>query len=167
MSNAILFRMPNGVAGDISRPSMSTIEAQAFNSSLPFASYGIPGKIASGLFVPLTAVGDTTPFGLLVRTYPVTGLNASDPLGTAVPICTGGFAANVLRRGYMTVQLNAGASSAALGSAVYFRYANPSGAAVVGGLEGAAVGATTVALTNAIFMGPADANGFAEVAFNI
>lgn len=167
ISNAYSFRMPFGFAGDITRASTSvgSVETQAFNASLPFASFGIPGKIASGLFVPLAVVGDVTPYGFLVRPYPITGLNASDPLGTAVPNCTAGQEANVLRRGYINAACNAGV--AALGGVVYVRYANPSGVLVVGGLEATSVGGSNVALTNAVWMGPADTNGVAEIAFNI
>jgi hypothetical protein len=165
MSNAILFRMNYGIPGELSRPSQATVEPQAFNSSVPFNQYGIPGKMVAGLFVPLSLVGDTAPYGFLVRPYPITGLNASDPLATGVPICTGGFAANVMRRGYMTVFCQAG--SPVIGGAIYVRYANPAGAAVLGGVEAALIGGTTVALTNCAFMSGIDPSGNAEIQFNI
>lgn len=162
-SNAYLYRMPQGVQGDISRPSQGTVEAQGLNASLPFTSYGVFGKIASGLFVPLTLVGDTTPYGMLVRPYPFSGPNASDPLGTAVPPTTG--VANILRRGYATVLCNAGVP--ALGGTVYYRYANPTGPLPLNGLEATSVGGSNVALIGVAFMGPADAAGNVEIAFNI
>lgn len=163
MSNAILYRMAQGIPGDVSRASVSTIESQPLASGTPFPGYGLPGKISGGAFVPVSAVGDTAPYGLLVRPFPTTGPDASDPLGTAVPPTTG--VANILRRGYMTVKCNAG--TPALGGAVYIRYANGVTATPVGGIEAAAVASTTVALTNAIFTGAADANGNVEIAFNI
>lgn len=167
MSNAILYRMAQGVQGAITRQqtALGSVEPQAFNSSLPFPSYGVPGKMVSGLFVPLSAVGDTAPYGFLVRPYPIVGLNASDALGVAVPLCTGGVAANILRRGYMSIVCNAG--TPVQGGTLYMRYANPSGALVLGGIEATSVGGSNVALTNVQFTGPADSAGNVEIAFNI
>lgn len=163
MSNAYLFRMPQGVQGDLTRPSQATVEAQAFNAAAAFASYGIPGKMVSGLFVPLSLVGDTSPYGFLIRPYPITGASASDPLGTAVPPTTG--VANILRRGYMNVVCNAGAP--AFGGTVYVRYANPTGPLPNGGLEATSVPGSNVALLGVIFMGGADSAGNVEIGFNI
>ena len=132
---AITFRMPYGIRGEVTRKSQSTIESGIFNSSYAFGAYGLPGKIASGKFLPI-ASGDLVAkmYGFLVRPYPITGANASDALGTAVPPTTG--MADILWRGYMNVMLNSG--TAALGGAVYCRNANPSGAKVIGGIEAAA-----------------------------
>jgi len=166
MSNALQYRMPQGVPGDISRAfGQATVESQAFNPLLPFAAFGWPGKMVGGLFVPLALVGDTAPYGWLVRPFPTTGLNASDPLGAAVPKCTAGRQADVLVRGYMTVFCQAGSPVA--GGQVYVRYASPSGAAVIGGIEAAAIGATTVALTGVTFYTAADAAGNCEIRVNI
>ena len=161
---AILYRMNVGVQGDVSRQSQSTIEGQQYNSSLPFPTYGVPGKIASNLFVPI-AGGDTTAnvFGFLVRPFPSEGANASDPLGTAVPPTTG--IASVLRRGYITVVNNAGTPAA--GGAVFIRTATPSGQKVIGGVEAVTDPGNNFSLTGATFTGPADANGNVEIAFNI
>lgn len=162
-SNVMVFRAPFGIAGAVSREDNKLIEAQGLNVSLPFASYGIPGKIVSGLFVPVALVGDTAPYGFLVRPYPFQGPNASDALGTSVPLTTG--VANILKRGYIQVQCNAG--TPALNGTVYIRYANSDSTHPVAGIEAAAVGSTTVALTNCYFTGPADANGLVEIAFNL
>lgn len=162
-SNVIVFRAPFGIAGAVTREDQKHIEAQPLAAATPFASYGLPGKIVNGIFVPLTVVGDVTPYGFLVRPYPFQGPNASDPLGVSVPLTTG--VANILRRGYIAVQCNAG--TPALGGTVYQRYANADSTHPLDGIEAAAVGATTVALTNAFFMGPADANGLVEIGFNI
>jgi len=161
---AYLYRMPSGIPGDVTRQSQSTIEAQLLNSALPFPGYGLPGKIASGAFVPI-AGGDTAAsvYGFLVRPYPTEGANASDPLGTGVPATSG--AANILKRGYINVKVNAGTAS--LGSAVYIRVATPSGAKVIGGIEAASDTTNTIQITGAYFTGAADASGNAEVAFNL
>ncbi len=164
LGTAFTFRMPFGIPGDISRGvEQSTVEQQAYNASLPFPSYGVPGKMVSGLFVPLALVGDTVPYGFLVRPFPTTGLNASDPLGTAVPQTTG--VANVLRRGYMMVQCNVG--TPAFGGTVYMWYAASSGSHVVGGLEATSTPGSNVALTNCSWFGTTDSNGYAEIQFNI
>ncbi|MNF98644.1 hypothetical protein D3C84_815120 [compost metagenome] len=81
MSNAFLYRMPAGIPGDVTRASQSTIEPVFLNPSLPFAGFGLFGKIVSEKFVPFGA-GDTAgaEYGLLVRSYPITGGSGSDPL---------------------------------------------------------------------------------------
>ena len=161
---AFLYRMPYGIPGDVTRQSQSTIEPHVYNSSLPFAGFGLFGKIASGKFVPITT-GDaaSTVYGLLLRPFPVQGANASDPLGTSVPPTTG--IADVLKRGYANVKCNNG--TPALGGAVYVRVAAPSGAKVIGGIEATADGANTILVAGAQFQGAADATGNCEVAFNI
>jgi hypothetical protein len=161
MSNAITYRMPYGVPGDLSRPSRANVEAWAFGAA-PFASYGIPVKLVAGLAVPVSAVADgALTYGFLVRPFPVTGPNASDPLGTAVPPTSG--VANVMNRGYINVKNNAGAPAA--GGKVYVRVANGVPATPVGGVEAAAIAGTTEVIPGAHFMGPADANGNCEVEF--
>lgn len=157
-------RMPFGIPGDVSRTSSgaNTVEAQPLGANA-FPAYGIPVKLSSGTVVPITNTGDTV-YGLLARPFPITGANASDPLGTSVPPTVG--VANVLRRGYMTVKVQLGAASCALGSNVYIRYQNAVAGQIVGGLEGASTG-NTYQLTGATFMGSADANGNAEICYNI
>lgn len=161
---AFLTRMPAGIPGDVTRPSAATIEPGVFNSAAAFGGYGLFGKISSGKFVPVGA-GDaaTAVYGLLIRPFPVTGANASDPLGTAVPPTSG--MADVLVRGYANVKLNAG--TAALGSAVYIRVGAAAAGKPIGGIEAAADGANTILVANCSFMGAADASGNAEISFNI
>ena len=161
---SFLFRMPYGIPGDVTRQSQATIEPGVYNASLPFPYFGLFGKIASGKFVPITT-GDTASavYGLLVRPYPIQGANASDPLGTSVPPTSG--VADVMRRGYANVKVNAG--TAQLGGAVYIRVAAASAGKPIGGIEAAADGANTITVTGALFMGAADAGGNAEIALNI
>jgi hypothetical protein len=166
MSNAILYRMPFGVPGDISRAfGQATVEPQAFDPTKPFGAFGLPGKMSGGLFVPLSVVGDTQAYGWLVRPYPTRSSNPSDPLGSSVPLCTAGRQADVLVRGYLTVFCGAGVP--AQGGTVYVRYANPATGLPVGGLEATAIGGTNVAMTGVTFMGPADPQGNVEIRVNI
>lgn len=151
MSNSILKRMPYGIAGDISRQSQATVEAQLFDPKTPFDAYGVAGKVVNGKFVPVSGGEKSTDlYGLLVRPFPTQGQ---------------GDVANILRRGYMTVKNNAG--SAALNGQVYVRVAKPTAAKPLGGIEAAADAENTVPLTGATFMAAADADGNVEVAYNI
>lgn len=167
--SVITYRMPFGVQGDISRPSTATVEAQAFGATA-FAQYGVAGKVSSGKFIPISANNDVV-YGFLVRPFPVTGANASDPLGTSVPPATG--VANILRRGYLSVLVQLGGASCALGSGVFIRYQGATGSQIVSGVEGATTGntyqlsATTSVGSGGYFTGPVDGNNIAELAFNI
>lgn len=164
MSNAFLYRMPSGIPGDISRPAHSTIEPVLLDPANPFGAYGQFGKIVAGKFVPIGS-GDTAAdvYGPYVRPYPTSGGAASDPLGTSTPP-QGNGVGNVLRRGYMTVLLRAGA--AALNGQVYVRVAAAAAGKPIGGIEAAADSANTIAV-NARFMSAADATGNVEIAYNI
>lgn len=161
MSNAILFRMPGGIPGDLSRRQSATVEQVLFDSTAQFPAYGVVGKLsAAGKFVPLTGgEAATAIYGLLVRPYPHQTANAD---GSGVQ-ATG--LANVLRRGYMTVLNRAGAP--AMGGTVYVRVANPSGSKIIGGIEAVADGANTVVMAGASFKCAADAAGNVEIEFNI
>lgn len=164
MGNAILYRMPSGIPGAVTRQGVATIESVIHDQNNAFSAFGLFGKLSGGKFVPLGA-GDaaTAIYGLLVRPYPTQGANASDPLGTAVPPTIG--VANVLRRGYIAVKLNAG--TAALGGQVYVRIANAAAGKPINGIEAAADGTNTIAVAGATFMSAADASGNVEIAYNI
>lgn len=164
MGNAILYRMPSGIPGAVTRQGVATIEPAILDSSNAFSAFGLFGKLVAGKFVPLGA-GDsaTAIYGLLARPYPTQGANASDPLGTAVPPTSG--VANVMRRGYMAVKLNAG--TAAMGGQVYVRVGNAAAGKPIGGIEAATDGTNTIAVTGATFMSAADASGNVEIAYNI
>lgn len=162
MSNAYLLRMPSGIPGDVSRKLDSTIESQFFNSSLPFASYGIPAKLVSGKVVPFAAADVAASlYGFLVRPFPTQ--SAQEGLGIATPPTSG--SANILRRGWMTVTCNAGTPAA--GGTVYVRVDTPSGAKVVGGIEAVADSTHNVALVGVKFTNAGDASGNVEIEYNI
>lgn len=166
--SVITYRMPFGVQGDISRPAVATVESQALGATA-FAQYGIAAKVSANKVIPVANTGDVV-YGFLVRSFPITGANASDPLGTSVPPTTG--IASIMRRGYIVVSAQLGGASCALGSGVFIRYQNPSGSQIVGGVEGATTGNTyqlnTLAVGGvAFFTGPVDGNNLAEIGFNI
>jgi len=164
MGNAFLYRMPSGIPGDISRLSAATVEPVLLDPANPFSAFGLFGKIAAGKFIPIGA-GDaaSATYGLYVRPYPTTGGAASDPLGTSTPPASG--IGNAMRRGYMTVKLNAG--TAAFGGQVYVRVAAAAAGKPIGGIEAAADSTNTIAITGATFMSAADASGNVELAYNI
>ena len=161
--NAFTYRMPYGIPGDITRQSLATVETQLLDSTLPFAGYGLPGKINANKKFSGIVNGDAAVYGFLVRPFPTQGVNASDALGVGVPKTSG--LGDVLRRGYINVACNNGTPQ--VGGAVYVRVAVPSGAKVIGGIEATADGANTITITGATFAGAADASGNVEVAFNI
>lgn len=162
MGNAILYRMPSGIPGDVSRPSQSTIEPGVFDSANTFASYGIPVKKVSGKIRPV-ASGDAASviIGLLVRPYPTA--SSQDPIGTSTPPTSG--MGDVLRRGYMTVKNNAG--TPADGGTVYVRVAAAAAGKPIGGIEAASDSTNTVVMAGAVFKNAGDANGNVEIEFNI
>jgi hypothetical protein len=157
-----LYRMPSGIPGMVSREENKTIETVPFDSGAPFSAFGLFGKIVAGKLDPVGA-GDaaTAIYGLLVKPFPAN--SSQEGLGTAVPPTSG--PANVLRRGYATVQLNAG--TAALNGAVYVRVAAAAAGKPIGGIEAAADSTNTIVVANCTFMGPADATGNVEIAYNI
>lgn len=162
MGNAILFRMPSGIPGDLTRQSQATVEPVPLDPASPFAEYGVFGKIVNGKFVPLVA-DDTADlvYGMLVRPYPTQ--SSQDPLSVSTPSIQG--IADVLRRGYISVKLRAGV--AALRGQVYVRVAAPAAGKPIGGIEAAADRTHTIAITGATFMASADADGNVEIAYNI
>jgi len=139
---ALTYRMNSGIPGNVSRESQASIESGFYDSSYPFPAYGLMGKInsVSGKFDMLQG-GEAAYqlYGILVRPYPTTGLNASDPIGSATPPTSG--MCNILRRGYISAKLNNG--TAVNGAQVYCRVSNPNGAKIIGGFEALADATTT------------------------
>ena len=167
--SAFLFRMPAGIAGMLNRTEIATVEAQIVMTTNPPTSYGVPIAIdATALQVRPIGAGDPAAnvYGFLVRPYPTNGNQINEPIGTGTPATVG--TCNVMRRGYMAVKLN-GATNATKNQPVYVRIAGGTTAKPVGGIEAVAdaTPANTIALPNAYFMGPSDAAGNVEIAYNI
>jgi hypothetical protein len=100
-------------------------------------------------------------YGLYVRPYPAN--SSQDGLGVSTPPTSG--EANVMKRGYMTVRLYGGV--AVKGAMCNIGVAGATGGNVPGGITATAVTTGGVAMTNCYSMGPADATGMTEVAYNI
>lgn len=169
---AYTFRMPAGIPGDVNRAQHHTVETQVITpggtTGHPTA-FGIPvvldatshqiRSIAAADLVGGPSPGTGPCYGLLVRPFP--GSASQDPVGVGTPMDSG--PCDVMRRGYMTVKLN-GAAAAVKGAPVYVFAAASAGSEVLGGIT---AGSTTAYPIGAIFMGPADAAGNVEIAFNI
>lgn len=163
MSNAILYRMPSGIPGDLSRRGQGTYEPVVLDPvNNPFSAYGLPGKVVNGKFIPVAA-GDAASVvsGFLIRPYPTQTANAN---GTGVSTSKIG---DRMRRGYMTVQNNAG--TPAMDGQVYVRVNGATSGKPIGGIEAVndATAGNTVAIPNCVFCDAGDAAGNVEIRFNI
>ncbi|EBM0567322.1 hypothetical protein NXJ56_001021 [Salmonella enterica] len=161
---SILYAPGYGYPGASTRPSHSTIEPVMLDSAKPFADNGLPGKKTGGKFVPLEE-GDTADviYGIRVRSYPfMSDEDVSRQLSTPY-----NHTGDVMVRGYIAVKVNAG--TPAEGGKVWVRVKGETSDKPLGGFEAAAdaTAGNTVELKIARFMGNADADGIAEIAFNI
>ena len=164
MSNAFVYRMPAGIAGDVTRREHAKIEPHVIDAVTPPTRYGEPVKLVAGKIQPM-AEGDTgQPYGFLVRPFPGQ-VATSEALGTATPSTV--LMCDVLVSGYMTVIVVEG--SPAKDGAVYYRSQAGSPAEDVGRLEVDSSGSptTNIAITGAKFMGAGDADGNVEIKFNV
>lgn len=143
--------MERGFAGTLTRGFYdNTTEVKANDATAPVYDFGVPVKINSaGTGVtPVTAASDAV-YGFAVRIY---GQVYFTPQGQFIqnqqPV-------TVMRRGYMAVALTGG--TAALGGKVYLDSTGKITATPDSNTE----------IPNCTFMGPADADGLVEIAFNI
>lgn len=174
---AFLYRMPAGIPGELNRIFACVVETEVIT---PFGVLGAPTAYGVPVVVDNTTAGnignmrtmvagDTpalqgmVPYGVLARPYP-TGIGTQDPVGTSTPVTQG--ACDVLKSGYINVLLS-GTTPAIKGGQVYIWTAAASGAHIVGGWEAANPGGSGLTVPASYFMGPADANGNTEIAFNI
>jgi len=164
--------MPAGIAGDITRfvPG-TTVETVQVDATTPPPEYGLGVALdaTSHAARPITT-GDNAAaiYGINVRPFPTSQNNTTDTFGTATPPTTTSQvtpSSDVLKRGYIGVKLR-GVTAAAKNGVVYVWAGATGGGHQAGGIE-AAAGASGIVLANSYFMGPADANGFTEIAVNI
>ncbi len=163
---AYLTRMPLGFVGAVTRPRDLTIEPVTLDHTKLFPTYGLPGKYVNDQFVPL-ADGDTIDKvkGIFVRPFPITSAPDLAYLGV-----TANQVGDNLKRGYICVKATAGnAANAKKGAPVYVRVTAGTAASPVGSfvLTPDATATNTPQLPNAEVMGPGEADGRIEIAFNI
>ena len=150
MSNAFLYRMGVGYAGQVTRLEVAKIEPQILDSVNKPTVFGVPVIITSGKVCKFAGSG--TIKGFLVRPYP-TQAEVSEALDAGTPNVN--QMGDILRSGYMIVDVQSG--TAEKGGIVY---ANDT----TGLVQADSSGATD---TGAKFMGAADENGIAEIEFNV
>lgn len=165
---AFLYRMDVGYPGAVNRMHDATVQAELLNPTTPPLGYGtmLVMDAATGTVRPPLAADTVATFsGFYVRPYPrQSNLNINDPLGQATPPSTG--IGDVLKRGFMTVKLNAASPAVVKGQPIGVFIGAPTAGNPAGGVTGAAPGATVLAIPGT-FTGPADANGMTEIAYNL
>uniref|UniRef100_A0A6M3M900 Bacteriophage protein n=1 Tax=viral metagenome TaxID=1070528 RepID=A0A6M3M900_9ZZZZ len=159
---AFIYRMPAGIAGDVTRREHAKIEPQVMDATYPVLAFGVPVVMVDGEIrnMPVGAVY-TDVYGFIVRPYP-SQAESSEALAVATPdptkIC------DILVSGYMTVLCVNG--TPAKNGLVYFRNAAGDPAEAIGQVEAESSDDNTV-LTGATFMGTGDADGNVEIKFNV
>ncbi|ENN7401679.1 hypothetical protein ACH7OW_004453 [Escherichia coli] len=164
MNNVFLYRMPLGIAGAVSRLRDLTVEPAILDADNMFPAYGLAGKYNGENFVPL-AEGDTADVikGFLIRPWPTT---ANPDLVRQVG--TGHrWSGDILKRGYMTVNVGGDASMVTKGGAVWVRVSNPTDDSPLGAILAAEDGTSAVIVPDAEFTGAGDADGNVEISYKI
>ena len=145
MSQFVGTSMARGYAGELTRGYFdNTTAIKGNNASAPVVAFGVAVKLSANGVTPCTATGDAI-YGFAVREY-----GQADCEGKQAQAMV-----TVLKRGYMAVEVKGG--TPALGGKVYL--------SATGAITANASSATVI--DNAIFMGAIDANGLAEIAYNI
>jgi hypothetical protein len=167
--NSFTYRMGAAFPGDVNRTHPVSVEPVLNDKTVPVLKPGMGALINSAKTgVRQAASGDTTAmalYGIACRAFP-----AQDPGSAGVYGATDlGVASlpkddviDVCRDGYIMVQVPVGATCGKGDPAFLWVAASASGH-VQGQFEVAASAGNTNALSNVIFNGPPDANGYAEV----
>jgi hypothetical protein len=165
---AFTYRMPSGIAGEVTRSNSAVIEANLVDTGTPPLAFGIFTKLVAGKIQPCAAAGDVAAgvvYGVIVRPYPTQQSSTAPAFGGGVPSLTD--PCSILRSGYVNVKLARG--TAVKGAGVALR--TTAGTHVVGEIEDltnvSAGDSDCTLVAGAVFMGSADASGNVEIAFNI
>lgn len=137
------YQMPSGIAGNVNRPEVSTVEQFVLDQTTPPTVFGQPVKNVNARIQPIQAADVASAIiGFLARPYPTSG-NGTDGLGAATP--NKALPGDVLKRGYISVVMG-GTVAPVSGGTVYCRVGNASTGKVIGDIEAAAdVGVTAAA----------------------
>lgn len=170
---AFAFRMGAGFPGDITRTHPVSIEP-VDQSNTPVANYGFPCVIAAdgtNGVRQLTAADNalTTIYGVVVRPFPQQQATSAGNFGgqgfnqAVAPSSQGPL--DVMRLGYILVQLPTDSPQVAKGGPVFIWTAASAGTHVIGGFEGVTPAGNGFALapTRYMYNGPQDANSVAEL----
>jgi hypothetical protein len=171
---AIPFRMGAGAPGDVNRTHPASIPPFLVDPTNPPTAFGMPAVInpaSGGLRGILATDGALTDIdAIVVRPYPIQQQTATNygaqAFGTGVPPTS--QPVDGLVSGYIMVQVPAGQQPTKKGT-VYIWIGAAGGGHVVGGFEAVNGAGNTIAIASdkTYFNSPADANGVAEIAFNI
>jgi hypothetical protein len=174
---AIAFRMGAGFPGDVNRGHPCSIQPCVIDLSAPPTAYGqavLIDPTTQGVR-PIVA-GDqalVTIWGVTVRPYPIQQATTGNPYGEVFYGGSGGVPsaqpADVLRGGYIFVNVNTLNGSPIKGGPVFIWAAASGGGHTQGGFEGATGGGiNTMALDTTEYMwnSPADSTGVAELILN-
>lgn len=190
---AFQFRMGAGFAGDVARTHPVDIMPTLIDKNAPPTAFGqgvVLDATTSGVR-PIATSGDTgitSLYGIIIRPFPFQQSQSGNNWGatetgagvvSAIAPPTYGEI-DVLVRGFALVQCNNFAANAPVkGGQVYIWYAASTGNHVQAGFEAAATGGSTIAIgspnsngastfgQNVYWNSGPDANGIAEIAFNI
>lgn len=174
---AYLGRMPAGSPGTVTRTHPASI-FPGLNDAVggdPLTLYGQAAMYtATNSYRSVLAsdqAASTAIAGVTVRPYPVQGvptatMGAPESFNTGGPQPSGEV--DILKSGSILVLVSGATTNVKLGAPVYIWAAASSGAHVLGGFEADASGGNTFPLDNkTAWNGPPDANGVAELCFNI
>lgn len=181
---AISYRMGAGFPGDVSRTHPVDIMPSQIDITNPPTAFGqatILDATSHNIRKLLsTDTGITSLYGITVRPFPFQQAQTSQNFGatqnasgsnlSVAPPVSGEV--DVMVRGFAIVQVGAyGTTAPVKGGAVYVWIAASSGSGSTGHTQGnfeaAATGGSTIALTGCTWNSGVDANGNAEIAFNI
>ena len=172
---AFAYRMDVGYPGSTNRNHDSTVVREILTPTLAAqpTSYGVMLAMDATGVVRVPTAGDTLAnfAGFFVRPYPTQGGTLSAPVNDPLYVSTppGPAAeANVLKRGFMTVKLNAASPAVSKGQPVGIFIGTPTAGNPAGGVTGAAPGATVIAVPGSYFQGPGDVGqSMTEIAYNL
>jgi hypothetical protein len=161
---AYLFQAPQGVVGDVTRPSESNIEA-VFMGATPPLAYGTPVKFdANGNIIKVVAADAAGVFaGIITRDAPgISGAGSTDDFSATGYVPNTHQAQGLLVRGYATVLCTVG--TPVRGGPVFM--CNNTAGGAIGDLQ-ATTSANNVQLTSCSWaVSGKDANNLAEIRVN-
>jgi hypothetical protein len=165
---SIGYRMGAGFAGDVNRMHPASIVPRLMDAANPLRLFGDPCTLGAANSVRGFIATDTALTrirGVLVRPA-VAQINTggmTQTIGGGTPP-QGAAPVDIIEDGYVMVKCNnVAAASPVLGGAVFVWVTASAGADVQGGFRAAASGVNTIAIGNAEWASPPDANGIAEL----
>src|SRR6202012_3007199 len=162
-----VYRLNAGYPGDVNRPHPASIEPCLIDSANPPPQFGVAAIIGANNAVRCVLASDTTItdiYGIVCRPFPIQQQNATNYGAQAVG--NGGAPTNgsqdILRSGYIMTYVDK-SKTVTKGMPAFLWIAASTGNKIQGMFDTAATAGSTIALTDAFFNGPCDANGNVEI----